>query len=91
LGTSNPTYTASDFPPLSNITHKDGYCIMYDECATNELNNKKINCYYNGKAKKLQDEDGLDILFDLCPYLHKGMVNFYTFFTSLFCVSLCPN
>jgi len=64
---------------------------MYDECATNELNNKKINCYYNGKAKKLQDEDGLDILFDLCPYLHKGMVNFYTFFTSLFCVSLCPN
>ena len=46
---------------------------MYDECATNDNNNKKLNCYYNGKAKKLQEKEGLDILFELCPYLHKGM------------------
>nr|XP_018672975.1 NPC intracellular cholesterol transporter 1 isoform X2 [Ciona intestinalis] len=61
-----------------NFIHKDGYCIMYDECATNVLNKKNLNCFYNGKAKKLEEQTGLDILLQLCPYMYKGPNLTYT-------------
>ena len=45
---------------------------MYDECAYNENNGKKINCLYNNKAKLLTDKDGLELLQEVCPYLYKS-------------------
>ena len=46
---------------------------MYDECAVNTANHKKINCLYNQEAKLLTDQDGLNLLVELCPYLHTGL------------------
>uniref|UniRef100_H2Z3C7 SSD domain-containing protein n=1 Tax=Ciona savignyi TaxID=51511 RepID=H2Z3C7_CIOSA len=43
---------------------------MYDECATNTKNHKNLNCLYNKKAPQLTDKTGLDILLQLCPYMH---------------------
>jgi len=49
--------------------------MMYDECATNDERSKNVNCLYNGPAKELVDQEGLDMLQNYCPYLYNGTGN----------------
>nr|XP_039253509.1 NPC intracellular cholesterol transporter 1-like [Styela clava] len=63
---------ASCLDDASTPIHKEGYCIMYGECATNTATSKNLNCLYNKKAPLLKDKQGLDTLLELCPALHKG-------------------
>lgn len=50
---------------ISNLIHKKGYCIWYDQCLGKD--NRVLNCLYNGPAKTLNDTKGLALLNKLCP------------------------
>lgn len=45
-----------------------GHCIWYGECNINSFGLKQ-NCPYNGTAKPIPDNDGIEILTRLCPNL----------------------
>ncbi|KAK3087273.1 hypothetical protein FSP39_003937, partial [Pinctada imbricata] len=55
---------------------EDGQCIWYGECGTSPTG--KLNCLYEGPAKKLTDPTGLHLLQTYCPDLYKGDDNTYT-------------
>jgi len=46
--------------------------MMYDECAVSIDSQKNANCFYNGPAKSLTDQEGLNILLEFCPYLYNN-------------------
>ncbi|XP_077990039.1 NPC intracellular cholesterol transporter 1-like [Glandiceps talaboti] len=53
----------------SEITHKDGYCVMSGQCSKNNNNGKYLNCFYNGRAKNWTDADDIQLLKEVCPSL----------------------
>ncbi|XP_076812151.1 NPC intracellular cholesterol transporter 1-like [Clavelina lepadiformis] len=73
------------------LIHKDGYCVMYDECAVNTKNQKHVNCLYNDKAKKLTDKKGLQLLQQVCSYMYKGDNDTYTCCSTNQLISLSDN
>lgn len=46
--------------------------MMRDECGTNLLRGKNVNCFYNGPAKNMNDSESLNLIQELCPYLYNG-------------------
>ncbi|KAJ6638858.1 NPC intracellular cholesterol transporter 1 like 1b [Pseudolycoriella hygida] len=55
---------------LSYGQSSDGHCIWYGECYSTGVSSK--NCWYNGTALPLRDEDTKDIMLDLCPDIYKS-------------------
>lgn len=52
------------------LKSEEGFCTWYDQCYFDSGTNVWYNCPYNKKAKKLNDDKGLEILKDLCPSLY---------------------
>nr|CAD7444542.1 unnamed protein product [Timema bartmani] len=57
-------------------------CIWYGVCNTNQQNLKQ-DCYYNGTAKQLNDQDAISTLQGICPHLVKGFKEPIPYFVPL--------
>ncbi len=44
-----------------------GRCIWYNECGKDPATKKPLNCVYDKPAPPMTDEDGLELLQELCP------------------------
>jgi Niemann-Pick C1 protein len=45
----------------------EGHCIWYDICGQDPSTKQDLNCLYNGTAKEMTDDEGLDLLQEMCP------------------------
>lgn len=59
------------------ISAEEGQCIWYGECGPGP-DGKVKNCYYNGTAKLMEDEEALDLLEESCGMIYNGRNNTYT-------------
>ena len=68
----------ADPPAKPNITREEGVCIWYGGCTKSNINgaDNQFNCFYNGPAKKLEENTTLyNLIRDTCPqYLDRGVV-----------------
>ena len=58
------------------IQGDEGHCVWYGQCGESSTTQKELNCYYNGTAKRVLDEQNgqklLAGLQTLCPNIYKG-------------------